>query len=153
MYTVQQFETNITSDINAEGGGGTRKPGLKSFITSRISYIDAQLTALGIDCSVGVEQSNGAGPQSFSLAQNWPNPFSASTTISFVLPAERNITLDIYNVLGTRVARLAEGRYPAGSSSVRFDASSMPGGLYLCRISDGATTLTRSMMVMHEAAR
>ncbi|MBI5470802.1 MAG: lamin tail domain-containing protein [Ignavibacteriae bacterium] len=50
MYTVQQFETNIVSDINASGGGGTLKPGLKAFINARQTNVQNQLTALGISC-------------------------------------------------------------------------------------------------------
>ena len=50
MYTVQQFETNIVSDINAGGGGGTLKPGLKSFINARQTNVQNQLTTLGISC-------------------------------------------------------------------------------------------------------
>jgi hypothetical protein len=50
MYTNQQFETNIVSDINASGGGGQRKPGLKSFINLRQTSVQAQLMSLGVTC-------------------------------------------------------------------------------------------------------
>lgn len=54
MYTVTQFETNINVDINAAGGGGTRKPGLKSFITARQASVQSQLASLGINCALAV---------------------------------------------------------------------------------------------------
>jgi hypothetical protein len=57
MYTVTQFETNINVDINAAGGGGTRKPGLKSFITARQASVQSQLASLGVTC----EQTVNAG--------------------------------------------------------------------------------------------
>jgi spore coat protein CotH len=52
MYTNAQFETNIVSDVNASGGGGTRKPGLKSFINLRSASVQTQLTTLGVNCSL-----------------------------------------------------------------------------------------------------
>jgi hypothetical protein len=55
MYTLQQFETNIVSNINASGGGGTLKPGLKSFITARQTNVASQLAALGVTCAANVK--------------------------------------------------------------------------------------------------
>lgn len=54
MYTLTQFETNIVSDINASGGGGTRKPGLKSFINLRSTSVQSQLAGLGVSCALTV---------------------------------------------------------------------------------------------------
>lgn len=48
MYTNEQFEENLNSDIDAEGGDGPRKPGLKSFIALREASVASQLAALGI---------------------------------------------------------------------------------------------------------
>ncbi|QQS35351.1 MAG: CotH kinase family protein [Ignavibacteriales bacterium] len=54
MYTNAQFETNLVSDVNAGGGGGTRKPGIKNFITARTNSVQSQLTSLGISCNLAV---------------------------------------------------------------------------------------------------
>lgn len=54
MYTNTQFETNLVSDVNASGGGGTRKPGMKNFITARTNSIQTQLTSLGVSCNLAV---------------------------------------------------------------------------------------------------
>lgn len=55
MYTLQQFETNIVSNVNASGGGGTLKPGLKSFITARQTNVTSQLASLGVSCTAAVK--------------------------------------------------------------------------------------------------
>lgn len=56
MYTVTQFETNLSTDINASGGGGTRKPGLKSLINLRTNNINTQFTNLSVSCALPAAQ-------------------------------------------------------------------------------------------------
>jgi hypothetical protein len=76
MYTNTQFETNINSDINASGGGGTRKPGLKSFINLRFASVQTQLTTLGVNCALTI--SPGDVVINEFLAQNDTIPDPAS---------------------------------------------------------------------------
>jgi len=75
-------------------------------------------------------------PEHYALAQNYPNPFNPTTTIEFALPYTSMITLQVYNMLGQLVATLAD-RQPMeeGSQSIDFDASQLPSGVYLYRIS------------------
>jgi len=73
-------------------------------------------------------------PTEFALQQNYPNPFNPSTTISFSVPMTSSVTLQVYNVEGREVMRLAEGEYQAGNHSVTFDASDMASGVYIYRM-------------------
>jgi len=73
-------------------------------------------------------------PVTYSLDQNFPNPFNPLTIIRYGLPAESHVTLDIYNVLGQVVTTLINGVQPAGYESVNWDASTMASGMYYYRL-------------------
>ena len=89
-----------------------------------------------------------APPAPFTLHQNSPNPFNPVTAIPFSLAEPSDISLTIYNATGAKVAVLAEGMYPAGRHTVRWDASDHASGLYLYRIHAGGTALTGKMMLV-----
>jgi len=84
----------------------------------------------------------------FELSQNYPNPFNPSTTISFQLPEASFISLKVFDALGTEVATIADGKFPAGVHEVNFDAKDLSSGLYMYRIISGTNELTRKMMVV-----
>lgn len=73
-------------------------------------------------------------PTEFTLAQNFPNPFNPSTTIIYTLPVDARVTLEVYDVLGQRVAELVDGVVAAGYHNETFDASTLSSGLYLYRL-------------------
>lgn len=87
-------------------------------------------------------------PEGFELSQNFPNPFNPSTQINFSLPATSDVTLEVYNILGQRVATLASGLYSAGLHTVSFDASTMASGTYLYRMDAGEFVQVRKMMLI-----
>jgi hypothetical protein len=92
-------------------------------------------------------------PERFSLSQNYPNPFNPSTQIAFGLPREGSVTLEVYSLLGQRVATLVSGDQHAGFHSVTFDASGLASGMYFYRLkavdrSGASFVQTRSLVVM-----
>ena len=87
-------------------------------------------------------------PEVFSLAQNFPNPFNPSTTISFTLPARRMVELTVFNLLGQEVARLVNRQIDAGRHAVVWDASGFPSGVYLYRLRAGEFSFTRKLILM-----
>jgi hypothetical protein len=93
----------------------------------------------------GIEEGPGV-PDQFSLAQNYPNPFNPSTVIQFQLPAETHVRLDVFNLLGERLATLVNEVRPIGVYRETFDADGLPSGTYIYRISAMGETLTRKML-------
>ncbi|AXJ01750.1 Por secretion system C-terminal sorting domain-containing protein [Cyclonatronum proteinivorum] len=87
-------------------------------------------------------------PRAITLSQNYPNPFNPTTNINFTLPESADIRLDVFNVLGQRVATLANGTFSAGVHTVQFDASRLSSGVYLYRLQSGSFTTQRTMMLV-----
>ncbi|MGA9118076.1 MAG: T9SS type A sorting domain-containing protein [Bacteroidota bacterium] len=86
-------------------------------------------------------------PTTYVLQQNYPNPFNPATQIEFAVPKQDNVRLEVYNLLGERVAVLVDGMQSVGYHTVRFDGSNLASGIYLYRLTTGQTTLTRKMIL------
>jgi hypothetical protein len=87
-------------------------------------------------------------PGEFTLLQNYPNPFNPSTSISFTIPKQSHVRLQVFNVLGQLVGTLVDGSKQAGSYTVTWDASSKPDGVYFYKLSAGAFVQTKKMVLM-----
>lgn len=95
------------------------------------------------------EKSINAIPDKFNLAQNYPNPFNPKTIIKFDLPEDAKVSFRVYNTLGELVHTLIEGETLSAGSYVReFDASYLPSGVYVYRLSSDKFTATRKMVLM-----
>jgi M6 family metalloprotease-like protein len=89
------------------------------------------------------------GPYGFLwFPQNYPNPFSRETTLSFFMPERGSVTIDVYDVSGKRVARLDEGRYGRGAQTIRWAPAErgVAAGIYFCVFRAGNTTKTIKMI-------
>ena len=73
----------------------------------------------------------GPVPNTFVLNQNHPNPFNPSTTISFSLPVESNVTIKLFNMLGQEVAQIANSDFQAGNHNLEFNAKELSSGAYI----------------------
>ncbi|HQT92483.1 MAG TPA: T9SS type A sorting domain-containing protein [Candidatus Kryptobacter bacterium] len=85
---------------------------------------------------------------SFSLRQNFPNPFNPTTTISYRLSAVSRVTITVYDVLGRKVKTLVDGRQTPGEHSVTFDGRGLASGVYFYTLSAGQYLATRKMLVL-----
>jgi hypothetical protein len=87
-------------------------------------------------------------PSDYGLSQNHPNPFNASTTINYQLPINSDVKVEVYNLLGQKVATLADSKQQAGYRSIIWDASTVSSGLYFYRLTAGDYTDTRRMILV-----
>jgi hypothetical protein len=82
-----------------------------------------------------------------TILRNNPNPFNPSTILEYILPAEGNISMDVYGSAGNRICRLAEGWHQAGKYTVEFkpgtDASA---GVYHCVLTTEYGRTSRMML-------
>ncbi|WP_234572346.1 choice-of-anchor Q domain-containing protein [Rhodohalobacter sp. 614A] len=90
----------------------------------------------------------GAVPDDFELSQNYPNPFNPTTLISYRLPVNSEVRLDVYDMLGRNVATLVSGQVSAGRHTVNFDASNLSSGIYLYRLQAGSQIITKKLTVL-----
>ncbi len=88
-------------------------------------------------------------PRSFSLAQNFPNPFNSQTIIEYDLASAENVTIRVYDALGRQVAVFDQGYQQAGySHTVAFDGRDLASGVYYYRLTTPAQSATRKMLLV-----
>lgn len=90
----------------------------------------------------------GMSPREFSLSQNYPNPFNPSTKISYSLPQTEMVTLEVFDMIGRKVATLVNTEMSAGVHQATFDASNLSSGMYLYRLQAGSFIKTEKMMLI-----
>ena len=84
----------------------------------------------------------------YSLSQNYPNPFNPSTEINYTLAKSGNITLKVYNILGSEVSTLVNGFMEAGKHSAKFNAKDYTSGVYFYTIKADNFTSTHKMLLL-----
>ena len=89
----------------------------------------------------------------FVLGQNYPNPFNPSTVIPYEIPASAHVRLEVFNLLGQRLATLVDGVRPAGTHTAQWDGTDVAGravgaGVYIYRLSGGGVTVSRRMVLV-----
>ena len=96
-----------------------------------------------------IDENSGANVRSFVLNQNYPNPFNPQTTISYELHKACDVTLDVFNILGSKVASIESARQPAGSYSYTWNAANHASGIYYYRLSTSlGQSLTQKMVLL-----
>jgi hypothetical protein len=89
-----------------------------------------------------------AAPEATTLGAAYPNPFNPQTTLSYNIAEEGFVRLEVYNLLGQRVALLAEGHHAAGFYQITWNAGGAPGGAYFFRLVTPTFTATRHMVLL-----
>ena len=114
----------------------------------RVNLESGAVTSVTIDPTTGVPDGAMA-----LLRQNHPNPARTSTTIQFVLASSTEVTLDVFDVSGRRVASLEEGLMTPGPHESPWNLTDREGntvasGVYLYRLEAGDETLNKKLIVV-----
>jgi hypothetical protein len=91
-------------------------------------------------------------PAEYILYQNYPNPFNSTTTIEYTVGANGyspvHVDLSIYNTLGQKISALVSEKQLAGKHNVEWNADGLPHGLYFYRITAGAYSAMKKMLLI-----
>ena len=97
---------------------------------------------------LAVQSKNDLSPKTTELFTCYPNPFNASTIISFQLPAAGSVKLNIFDITGREIAKLVDGYKSAGHHQIEFNASQHPSGVYFARLQAGDLMQTGKMLLI-----
>jgi hypothetical protein len=162
------FDSPITASgdgsiFSLNAGAYTLAPGDSTFITYAVAYaetevdlqaaVDAAKTKYDNVLVSAEKRAQNNAPVSFSLAQNFPNPFNPTTTIQFNLDQKADVTLAVYNLQGQLVNTVVSGSLSAGSHNVAWDGKDKEGndagsGVYIYRLIAGETSVSKKMIVV-----
>ena len=124
--------------------------------TAKISDSErARTWFVAFDSVGGIISKEGVAPAveeaaqaAFAVAQNSPNPFNPTTSISFTIPGADHVTVDIYNVAGQKVDTLVNDFMDAGTHSVVWNASGFSNGVYFYTVKSGDFSKTIKMTLL-----
>ena len=149
------YEARVTRIV-----GGFSNPIDAEIIGNRIYVIEWgggrglwEITLPEAVTETAVSEAEGVVPAEFALAQNFPNPFNASTTIAFQLALPSRAELAIYSISGQRVRTLISDSLPAGHHRLQWDGcndrgESVASGAYLYQLSADDFVTTRQLMLL-----
>lgn len=110
--------------------------------TNDIVYVSADVN----DFVVGVNEIT-AADLSFSITQNYPNPFSGATRFDLNLQKTSDVSVEVFNVVGKLVKTINAGTLTAGVNTITIDGSDLASGMYTYTVKVGSEKLTNTMMV------
>jgi photosystem II stability/assembly factor-like uncharacterized protein len=96
---------------------------------------------------VGVETKQ-ATANAANLFQNYPNPFAEFTTINWQLPADAHVTLKVFDFTCRELKTLVDCDQAKGEHKVKFDATTLPAGIYFYQLHANGTNETKTMIVL-----
>ncbi len=96
----------------------------------------------------GINQISTEATSSYSLSQNFPNPFNPNTVIRYQLPVVSNVSIRVYDVQGREVRTLVNERMQAGTYEVDFDGKGLNSGVYFYRMVTRNFSETKKMLLI-----
>ena len=121
---------------------------LNVFYGDKISYKTLSEVAKELRQEATSIESESDKRYSFSLEQNFPNPFNPTTQLSFTLSNPSKVELNVYTIQGQLISNVTNKFYSSGKHEVLFDASMLPSGVYLYSIRVNGAYLTRKMTLI-----
>lgn len=145
LHTAGQYEFTLEQQEGAPKQEITDKLAPKLLAPSpgpsRFSLVISQTQLVSSEVTEEV-------PTRVSLQQNYPNPFNPATRIEFGVPAQAHVRLEVFDVLGRKVAELLNEPMKPGWHSVSFNGSALSSGMYLYRLQVGQTVINKKMTLV-----
>lgn len=129
-------------------GNGSYSGTNPNVIINNMNNVIVQTAVYDTIPPIGIQNLNTGVPQVYSLHQNYPNPFNPVTNIKFDIPKSSDVKITVYDLLGSKVGELFNGRLEAGFYSVDFNASSLSSGIYFYRIDAGDFSSVKRMVLV-----
>jgi len=123
------YTTNVATNWDFQGTWFYGEDSFKGVLTSKVAV-------------------KGDAPAAFAVAQNSPNPFNPTTTISFTLAKAGKTTVEVYNVAGQKIDTLVNSSLSAGSHSVVWNAAKFSAGVYFYTVKNGDFSKTIKMTLL-----
>jgi hypothetical protein len=153
-------EGNIYLGVTSPDGAGNWSISVTGLVNG--NHVTATATDMNWNTSefcqnyqvqAGAVEEEEATDMRFELKQNYPNPFSTTTAIIFMLPQTGNITLSVYDVSGKLVRTLANSVYAAAQHTIHWDGKSDRGemvrsGVYFYKLQTGAFSKTKKLTIV-----
>ncbi len=98
--------------------------------------------------TTGIEETVTLAPVTYSLDNAYPNPFNPSTTISYSIPEEAKVNIEIYDMLGRRVTTLFDGVKTAGKYQTTWNADNCASGIYFYKLTTKNFNRTKKLILM-----
>ena len=102
----------------------------------------------GVTDSSYLGLDDGQQPSDFSISQNYPNPFNPVSKIAYTIPKVSKVKLQVFDILGNKIATLVNKRQSAGSYVVEFDGSRLASGIYFYRFNAGEYYSVKKMLLL-----
>ena len=117
-------------------------PGTYRFRLKQVDYDGTFAYGPEVEVAVGL-------PDTYYLSDVYPNPFNPQATWSLAVARDQQVRVEVYDVLGRRVAQLFDGVLPAGrAQTFTFEAGAQPSGLYFVRIAGETFNVSRSALLV-----
>ena len=134
-------------------GTGVRVSGPtpRGLTTYPVVFDALTLTVSGLPGSLNwnlTDAGDAGAATAFALGQNEPNPFRGITTIGFALGAAADVSLEVHDASGRQIATIADGRYPSGQHTLRFDGSALLAGVYYYTLRAGRYAESKRMILL-----
>ncbi|MBE2217346.1 MAG: T9SS type A sorting domain-containing protein [Ignavibacteria bacterium] len=117
-----------------------------------ISYTNWELILIKYRSDpIGIISQTSVIPSKYTLSQNYPNPFNPTTIIKFGIPnysGGNNTILEVFDISGRLVKTLVNESLASGTYKVEFNAGKLSSGIYFYRLTSGARTLTKKMILV-----
>ncbi|TVR13843.1 MAG: T9SS C-terminal target domain-containing protein [Balneolaceae bacterium] len=154
-YLVGQFRSMIdhiivTNELIEDHIDGSQRVENPNYIVSFISTTSDHAPVWSRFQFSGSNDDDFELPENFTVQPNYPNPFNPATTLRFSISEPAEVTIQVFDILGRKVALLTDRRlFTAGNHTVVFDAGNLSSGTYLYRVElNSGESKTKKMLLV-----